>query len=344
MASKSHASASRVVVGVQCAGWNCSPGAQLRTAWPPQSVRRQRRTNPPGALRPGRSGSHVAVVVRVHGGTSQAMLERHIFWAASMAGSHTGNFRLLILADETHDLNRETRRRVQQLAANAGLGDRTIVYSGYTEADMATAFPVMAELRASVPNTQDVIDAFSLPCRKSLAWGFHVEAILLWWARTCGTSEEPSAVWIVEDDAGYSGDLVAFLRSMECEGSKVRNADLVTHGLRRVEESWVWRDTGSPAFLQLAPRTRRLRCAEHLQRMSARLLRALHDYCLQGVSAWSEMSVPTLCSLAGLRLEALPAEHIGMVFAFDGKVPPTAWPRLCASAATKNKWWHALKW
>ena len=41
------------------------------------------------------------------------------------------------------------------------------------------------------------------------------------------------------------------------------------------------------------------RCAEHVQRFSACLLRRLSSCCLQSISGWSEMSVPTLCGLGG---------------------------------------------
>merc|ERR1711966_380935 len=88
---------------------------------------------------------------------------------------------------------------------------------GYVEADMEAAFPVLALVRDALPRRKEVEDCFNLPHRKSLAWGCHTEAILLWWRSVSGTSKQPELVWIVEDDAAYSGEISEFLLSYSHE-------------------------------------------------------------------------------------------------------------------------------
>jgi len=282
------------------------------------------------------------VVVRVHNGTSDAMLRRHISWAADLASPAAGSagepVQTWLLFDETYGGD-GAWHRARALIRKAGLGDDCVRCFRYAEDDMLRSFDVLEEMRKAIPDTQNVRDSFTLPCRKSLAWCYHVEAILLWWLHVAGGADDPSSVWVIEDDVGYSGDMFAFVQAYANDPS-----DLIAHAYQRVDPGWVWCNTASPGFLELAPLAERVRCAEHVQRMSGRLLRALHRHCTQRVSAWSEMSVPTLCRKMLLRAGPLREEHIGAVFTFDGKVPEAVWPRICSEPSTRGKWWHALKW
>lgn len=287
-------------------------------------------------------GRSTAVVVRVHGGTTNAMLSRHLAWAAEVAakpphGVPMSNPGLWVLADETFSEAGEIRRRVERLADAAGLKTQVFSIYSYTEEDMLMQFPSLEEIRASLPKVQAVQDCFRLPGPKSLAWCFHVESLLVWWLQLQWT-DRPGFVWVVEDDAGLSGNLSQFVGAYREE-----HADLITHGLQAVENSWIWRDAASSNFLHL-PRLERLRCAEHLHRFSSAFLDVLADFSQRGVTGWSEMSVPTLCKSAGLVCVPIRGEHLGHVFRFDGKVPATAWPDLFDNQQTKNRWWHALKW
>jgi len=278
--------------------------------------------------------------------TTTAMLDRHVAWARQLADAAIANadaaVGFWVLVDETHGGSGCTsaRGRLQALAHEAGIADGFLQCFVFTEADMLERFPVVRSLRRAMPGTPDVRDCFSLPHQKSLAWGFHTEAILLWWEHVSSSVRgRPAHVWVLEDDAGYSGDLSEFVQTYAQE-----TADLVVHGIQLVEEDWVWRDTASPHFLQLVPFHRRFRCAEHVQRLSALLLDALQRYCDKGISGWSEMSIPSLCSNCGLEMRALKPEHIGALYVFHGKVPALSWERICTERATRNRWWHALKW
>ncbi|CAK0878473.1 unnamed protein product, partial [Prorocentrum cordatum] len=84
------------------------------------------------------------------------------------------------------------------------------------QADMLAAFPVLAELRGALPDVQEVRDSFALPCRKSLAWGYHVEAILLWWLRVTGEGggqAPPAHVWVIEDPTTPDTPALTWARS-----------------------------------------------------------------------------------------------------------------------------------
>ena len=128
-------------------------------------------------------------------------------------------------------------------------------------------------------------------------------------------------VWVVEDDAGYSGDIASFLAAYQPPGPFERpslprsdRSDLLCHGHSLADPSWVWYDVVS-APLRDRPR---YRCSEHVLRLSAQLLNALEAFATRGLSAWSEL-LPTLCEAAGLRQGALQERHLGYVYRFDGK-------------------------
>eukprot|EP00930_Biecheleria_cincta_P047195 TRINITY_DN32663_c0_g1_i1.p1 TRINITY_DN32663_c0_g1~~TRINITY_DN32663_c0_g1_i1.p1 ORF type:complete len:374 (+),score=65.80 TRINITY_DN32663_c0_g1_i1:239-1360(+) len=287
-------------------------------------------------------GRSTAIVVRVHGGTTDAMFSRHLAWAAELFAESSPSLpiskpALCILVDETFSEAGEIQRRVERLADAAGINTQAFSIYPYTEEDMLMQFPSLEVIRASLPKSQAVQDCFRLPGPKSMAWCFHVESLLVWWLQLQRT-DRPGFVWVIEDDAGLSGSLLQFVGAYREE-----HADLITHGLQAVEDSWIWRDAASSKFLCL-PRLERLRCAEHLQRFSSALFDALAGFSQQEVTGWSEMSVPTLCKSAGLVCVPIRAEHVGRVFRFDGKVPAAVWPHLCENQQTKNRWWHALKW
>ncbi|CAK0878474.1 unnamed protein product, partial [Prorocentrum cordatum] len=177
------------------------------------------------AARPRREAAPAAVasavvLVRVHDGTSDAMLRRHVSWARQLAaapeaGRAPGARPFWVLADETFG-GGAARRRLRSLAATAGLAECELPCLAYTEADMLAAFPVLAELRGALPDVQEVRDSFALPCRKSLAWGYHVEAILLWWLRVTGEGggqAPPAHVWVIEDPTTPDTPALTWARS-----------------------------------------------------------------------------------------------------------------------------------
>eukprot|EP00928_Gymnodinium_smaydae_P088430 TRINITY_DN72519_c0_g1_i1.p1 TRINITY_DN72519_c0_g1~~TRINITY_DN72519_c0_g1_i1.p1 ORF type:complete len:406 (-),score=21.06 TRINITY_DN72519_c0_g1_i1:64-1167(-) len=338
--------------------WRCWHSCQLKAVWPARRSRstRSRRAHrlqscvphPAATFVQSNSASkaeEVAVLVRVHGGTTDAMLQRHVGWAAQLCQRQVVHVessaaKFWVLIDETHDRS-ATRQRFESFAASAGLSDRQVRCFVYCEADLERAYPVLSELRQALPKSKEVQDCFSLPCCKSLAWGFHTESVLFWWSQVANTLPTLESVWVIEDDAGFSGDLSTFVDAY-AHGT----ADLLTSGLRPVEDGWVWSDTVSRGFSSALKerKLRRWRCAEHVQRFSLPFLRMLHTFCLQRVSAWSEMAVPTLCMLVGMKVGCLREEHIGSVFTFSGRVSEDVWCLYLSEVSFRNRWWHALKW
>ncbi|CAL1142197.1 unnamed protein product [Cladocopium goreaui] len=278
----------------------------------------------------------VAVAVRLHGGSSDAMLQRHLSWAQAL--KHWA-IPLWILADETFDAEGQSSLRARLSRIARGMGD-DIPFSvfWYGQEAMITDFPVLSEIHAALPDRQDVRDCFQLPGPKSLAWCFHVEALLLWWR---SLASKPKFVWVLEDDAGFSGDIAQFISAYQEETS-----DLISHEFQVADPTWVWYDAVSETWkLEEAKTTMpRLRCAEHVQRFSAGLLDVLEGFAMRQVSGWSETSVPSLCRWARRSMTSLRPEHVGQIFSYAGKVPKDAWPRICEDARTRGRWWHALKW
>ena len=67
--------------------------------------------------------------------------------------------------------------------------------------------------------------------------------------------------------------------------------------------------------------------------------RALHSLLISRhhISGWSEMSVPSLCRLAGQKVATLKAEHVGHIFTYAGKVPDFL--LLGLGPMKKREWW-----
>eukprot|EP00435_Cladocopium_sp_Y103_P061166 s1818_g22.t2 len=97
-----------------------------------------------------------AVAVRLHGGSSDAMLQRHLGWAQALKRSATRQMR----GDPS-------------IAKEMGDNIPFSVF-WYGQEAMITDFPVLSEIHAALPDRQDVRDCFQLPGPKSFAWCFHV--------------------------------------------------------------------------------------------------------------------------------------------------------------------------
>eukprot|EP00403_Amphidinium_massartii_P032446 CAMPEP_0178449024 /NCGR_PEP_ID=MMETSP0689_2-20121128/42313_1 /TAXON_ID=160604 /ORGANISM="Amphidinium massartii, Strain CS-259" /LENGTH=250 /DNA_ID=CAMNT_0020074281 /DNA_START=61 /DNA_END=810 /DNA_ORIENTATION=- len=237
------------------------------------SCRRERREGPTGGVLLSTAAMQrsnlspagnvaLAVTVRVHGGTTKAMLQRHIAWARSLQlayGDRLAEFTFLV--DDTH-----SGGDLQALE----FGQDSVQVFAYTESDMKQAFPIVAEVQKALPDTAEVRDCFTLPCLKSLAWGFHVEAILLWYLdrrRHCNLKFQH--VWIIEDDAAFSGEnLGDFMGQYErpaqagslstlqqATGVELDSsmADLIASGFQTVPNGWVWAAAASKAFQKECP-------------------------------------------------------------------------------------------
>ena len=143
-------------------------------------------------------------------------------------------------------------------------------------------------------------------------------------------------------------------------------ADFVSHNIHRMNCNWHWKYTHSVPFSDLLQEkaiaetnlgdgvvSRRMYQAgvgwkrvspEHVQRFSTNLLDYLVSLTAQGVTAWSEMFVPTVATwLPQFTIAEIQKAHIGEVYAWDGRVDEGAWARFVASVAMGPRLYHALK-
>eukprot|EP01062_Namystynia_karyoxenos_P070271 TRINITY_DN65663_c0_g1_i1.p1 TRINITY_DN65663_c0_g1~~TRINITY_DN65663_c0_g1_i1.p1 ORF type:complete len:412 (+),score=87.19 TRINITY_DN65663_c0_g1_i1:67-1302(+) len=266
-------------------------------------------------------GGWFAVLVRTHR-PSEAALGRIAEWAAECAAAP--GWQLWVQADVSPC--GKSRPPAESLLGRLHRAARGRVHA-YTEDQMAEAFPALRD--APWPRTPS----------QSLAYGFHCEAVALWWrehGRGC------AAVWVLEDDVGCSGPLLSVLSQYPAAAG-----DLVTVRWVQRHPGWAWRKAASPGFQEACPRlSDQLFSREHVQRWSARLLTALDALSRGGVVAWSEMATPSLCRRMGLIEGCLLPAHVGVQFDWKSRLRRDEWPQLCAADAAEGRprLYHALKW
>jgi len=174
----------------------------------------------------------------------------------------------------------------------------------------------------------------------SLAWGMHIEPICLW-AHTIGWRF--SAVWVCEDDIGFSCDLPAFLRAyghdpadvvtnMASQSSAFRAPQVKCGVVVRPGSGWFWHDTCTPEYNRQVPSHARFKTSEHLNRLSISLIRELDRLSrVEGVSAWSEQYFISLALQRerGFTVSLFRPEHIGVPYQWNGRVSARDWAHIC---------------
>ena len=286
-----------------------------------------------GGLAAGPHSTRCALLVRSHKPSAGALL-RVGEWAEQAAALE--GLDLWVQIDRSSEASAGTRAEITA-ALPAAVRSR-VKFHEYTQDDMTAAYPALAALResdAAMGRTKELQSG-----RYSLAWGFHTEAINLWFV-ALPERERYAHVWVFEDDVGFSGDLAHFLASCEhCE------ADLLADTIVPCAQGWWWTETVSPGYAERVPADRRVQAREHVQRLSRRLLLALHGLAQQGVVGWSEQSTPTLCEWLGMALGPIPGHLVGHVFSWDGRVLQSDFDkwRRAKSPRYRNKLFHALKW
>lgn len=274
-----------------------------------------------------------ACLVRLHDPTDAA-LERMLDWAVELHGSA---FAFWVSIDRTshgdspHFALRDAaiRRKIVVLddtsiehgtSGDADLGGVYIFVHQYDETELLDHYPSLVGLRCHM--------------RQNLAWGFHVEAVSLWFR----CLEKPYRhVWIFEDDVGYTGNILHLLSAYHsC------SADLLVPTEPFLPEvGWPWRDATTTGFRD-AVGEGRLQVLEMVLRVSARLLALLARWAASGHSAWSEMAWPTVARLEpGLTMEVLRAEHVGTPFKHNGDLARPDFE--LRRVASEGRLVHALK-
>lgn len=303
--------------------------------------------------------SRTAVLIRTHNPTV-IMLDRIRQWEQSTAKAGCAQF--CVSVDTTHPPGRQAADKLIDLL----IWPKSTVHA-YCGRRISEEFPVLeAQCLARVEaGSHGAWRRWGGATRQpgepmlpaSLAWGFHAEAVNLWVC--CGAESWQwhestwDFLWVLEDDVGCAGDLVADCLAAYADddasdliGATPEPVFRLGRRGRALDSRWCWAHTGSDAFLARVARADRLKAAEHVQRFSRGLLKAMYDLASDRdapVAAWSEMGTPSICRHLGLKSTALRDEHVGRPFAFDGRVSEEEWERLRKLPSERGRLFHALK-
>lgn len=166
----------------------------------------------------------------------------------------------------------------------------------YCQKDLLYTFPQLQEILDMIHKV-----APKLQCG-SLAWGLHVECILLWYA---ATQPQYAHVWVLEEDVGVVGGVHTLL----ADYARDHNSDLITHlpSINNVSPGWMWHGVSLDGFKVNV--VKKIQGYEHAQRLSQRFIHYLQTCASNGWSAWSEMATPSLCLQGGFIMSALHKCH-----------------------------------
>ncbi len=211
----------------------------------------------------------------------------------------------------------------------------------YTSADMEYVFPVLKN------EMSDRVPPISQRAVMSHRWGFHVEAIGLWYKRF--VNKKYDYVWVVEEDVGFTGSVYELINSYTQNIEDLLVAEYSStltqwNGLSdEKSQGWCWHDTVSMLYSQMINEDCRLTAPEHVQRFSAKCLLLLFGLSRRKICAWSEQSCPTLVSQY-LNLGTFHGKHVGSVFSWDGNITQLEWEKYTQRSTNKPpQMWHALK-
>mmetsp|Transcript_39556 Transcript_39556/g.64109 ORF Transcript_39556/g.64109 Transcript_39556/m.64109 type:complete len:271 (-) Transcript_39556:1077-1889(-) len=258
-------------------------------------------------------------------------IERIVEWSRDL--TEWGHVWLSFDVTFDHGID-DFRSTLDRCLKDAGLEKDAVRVHTYSQEDMLLHYPI---LQVVSNRCKRLRGGGRLRKRKiSLAWGFHAEAINVWYQ---SLREGYEYVWVLEDDVGFSGKLSELFQAYSTVES-----DLITDSLERTGSRWYWYETCSVRYTALVGKER-YKAKEHVQRFSRALLNELDRMSRRKVCAWSEASVPTLCLHAGLEVSKFEKGHISSHFDWDKKVCEKSWRRWNEgrSPRPKNKFYHALK-
>lgn len=306
-----------------------------------------------------------AVIVRCHD-PSPAAAHRLAKWATDLQDSKQ-NIDFIISLDNTHAFNQTSnerrskkRKRASQrksigcasqhtspptispthrlLRTFAEYNITNVHIHRYTEQDLLKNFPGLLPLQTYILKEMKVQEMISKKC--TMAWGFHVEALLLWWKWSLKKKQEYDYVWVFEDDVGIKGSLLDLLQCYQDE-----QADLLTDNAHSMNEDWFWKNVHTSNFLNQTGGNELTCCSEHVQRFSNKLMERLTNLCSNGVHAWSEAFTSTVANNADdLILKGFCVENVGDPYKWNGRVTEDEWIAIMKEEESSTpKMYHALK-
>jgi len=250
------------------------------------------------------------------------------------------------------------------------LEDYDITFHTYTNRNMTSNYPILIEMLKRVP-------PYFFEHSLSVAKGFHIESICLWWTWIQINSKLPRMVtyddvWVLEDDIGITGgklrtgSLLEFVKLYDEKDWRKENKelnyendypDLITYGkyytakdaYTNYYDSWVYHDTVSNTYASLIHEREQFYTQEHIQRFSARYINLLHHYTkINRITAWSEQE--SISIITHLK----PKWRVGFIaFGNIGRyevISRISQEKFESIEMIENnntnsiKLWHALKW
>eukprot|EP00931_Biecheleriopsis_adriatica_P100693 TRINITY_DN75951_c0_g1_i1.p1 TRINITY_DN75951_c0_g1~~TRINITY_DN75951_c0_g1_i1.p1 ORF type:complete len:380 (-),score=37.48 TRINITY_DN75951_c0_g1_i1:28-1143(-) len=287
----------------------------------------------------------LAVLVRTCCPTD-ATVTRIISWAEELAHEPNIDFHISVDVTRSRVAVERLRRAMQDSASRVHIHE-------YTEEELEKKFPVLTELRCTVPGGPATIPGHERSL--TLAWGFHCECISLWRRSLPREGQMYDFVWVLEDDVGCSGKLADLLAAYAEDCSDLISSGSLAeprsrhpkamYGLTRRDSGWHWFDTSTALYERWADHQKVI-SPEFVQRFSRRLLEELAFWSDAGASAWSESMTPTVCLTLQMKCRSLSQDHIGKPFAWNGRVSETSWHAIVEAVRLgreNGRLFHALK-
>jgi len=180
----------------------------------------------------------------------------------------------------------------------------------YTDDEMRKAYPAL--------KTQKFHEV-TAPQMVGIALGYHVQAIDMFVQTLPQKHRTYDYLWVLEDDVGYSGDIFKLLQKYSMDGSDLLGGSET--GIRYQKHFHL--GSQSPLFKKRVHGSKKVddgvnrqHSEEHVQRISARLLGALHEWSVAGAIDMSETMTPTVCVLEKMKCSVLKKEDLGTPYTY----------------------------
>lgn len=303
---------------------------------------------------------NIAIIWRCHNSTTNA-INRIKKWAKEFQEKNDIKSDIKYSLHISMDVSEGTKI---YLETKRVFKDYDILFHSYSNQNMTKSYPILNEMLKRVP-------PYFFHQSLSVAKGFHIESICLWWSWINNIAIKISYdyIWIIEDDIGITGGLLKtgslyeFVDLYDKKNWKKRNdeyennnPDLITYGKYQTfyhgtyYDRWVYHDTVSNAYALLTHETEQFYTQEHVQRFSARYLNLLHYYIkTHKITAWSEQSsISIITSLKPhWRVGYIEYGNIGQ-YEVIKRINQTQFEKIQSiennSSTNPIKLWHALKW
>lgn len=245
--------------------------------------------------------THTALLLRAHllTGVQMQRLAAYARWCSEARPS----IELWVSFDTTTVVGE--RKRVEKvLAEEHGLPAVAVNFHEYNTKEMVAKYPGLDDVHTRV---------FKSWRGKSLALGFHNEAIDLWWTDPRVVAKQLRWIWVMELDVGFSGPITRLLYNYTDT-----DADYIMHqtGCHTVDNRWLHRFACSKAYKEFVSKDKRMYSFEFTQRYSRAFLAELSRRIGAGAHAWSEEVGCSTHLSSNLTAITLRSHHQGSPFTF----------------------------